>query len=109
MLLLLSVAFLVSAFRIVIISEEGIELKLGKKRLVFINWRNVTDIKATGFTIGYLTFFEYDKQIDVILVAKTFGAVMEICSDGNLKHRIESLPGLDELKKRYYRNKTDDN
>ncbi len=49
MLLLLSVAFLVSAFRRVIISEEGNELKLGKKRLVFINWRNVTDIKGAAY------------------------------------------------------------
>lgn len=95
-ILLMSIGLLFSSFEKVVLSDDGIELKYGKKQLTFINWYDITDIKAKlgGKALGYLTFFKGAERIDLILDFKPFNAVMDICPNANVKYQIANLPQL---------------
>lgn len=95
LLLCLCLIFQKDIFAKVIISAIGIELKSGKK-CKHIGWHAVTDVKTiySGYTLRYLTFISNENSIDIFLSKKLLTSIMELCSNDEVKNRIEALPEI---------------
>ena len=77
----------------VIFSNEGIEWIWLKKRILFISWNNITDIKSSprGRGAEDLSLISYDNKIDVSLTKKMYDAIMILCPNQNIKNQINNI------------------
>lgn len=74
-------------------SNEGIEWTWLKKKILFINWSEISDIKEKPFSrvASYLSFIVGNQCIDVDLNKKMYNTIMIICPDYNIKKTINNI------------------
>ncbi len=90
MFIVCTLAFLTKLSR-VILTGEGIELKYGKKQLVYIKWFDVTKVDVSMLPrTWYLIFFSDEKRIDIALSPKLYQAIMDICPSIFVKTEIDN-------------------
>lgn len=77
----------------VIYSDEGIEWERFKKKILFLKWEEITEVKTTPISMYscYLSFVSDKGQIDVELTKKMYDAIMYICPEPNIKMQINEL------------------
>ena len=77
----------------VIYSDEGIEWERFKKKILFLKWEEITEVKTTPISMYscYLSFVSDKGQIDVELTKKMYDAIMYICPEPNIKIQINEL------------------
>ncbi|MBQ8522208.1 MAG: hypothetical protein IJ458_00915 [Clostridia bacterium] len=78
----------------VFFSNKGIRVKRLKKELLFINWEDITEVKATPYARGdsYLSFMIVNNQLDVDLTKKMYDTIMILCPYTGIKTMINNLP-----------------
>ncbi len=83
----------------VIITDEGVEIKYGKKQLAYINWFDVTKVDAAMIPrTWYLIFFSDEKRIEVALSPKLYQTIMDLCPSLFVRTQLDSLPILQDKK-----------
>lgn len=98
MFIVCTLAFLTKLFK-VILTDEGIELRYGKKQLAYINWFDITRVDATIVSrTWYLSFFSDEKHIDVSLSRKLYQTIMDICPSVFVKMALDNLSALQDKK-----------
>ncbi len=85
----------------VIFSDNGIECRWLKKKVDFVKWEEITDVKAVphGIAIHNLSFIVGNKHINVGLSKKMYNTIMLICPETNLKLQIKNLKEFKHLHK----------
>ena len=76
----------------VIFSESGIQVIRLKKKLMFINWNDITDVKSTPYSRGahYLSFVAGSSQIDITPTKKIYEAIMILYPYQGIKTMINN-------------------
>lgn len=89
-------------FAKVIVSDSGLTLKLRKKQLMFLSWQDIADVKLVFFgKMDALAFSNLSDKLVVVVGWKFYCAMMEVCSDVNIKYQIKNEPFLEYYKRKY--------
>ena len=85
----------------VIYSDQGIEWKWLKKRISYIKWDEIDEVKSIphGRTVYNLSFVANKNHIDVGLTKKMYDVIMLICPEPNIKFQIKNLKEFEHLHK----------
>lgn len=74
-------------------SDNGIEWSWLNKRILFINWNDITNIKSSprGRGAEDLSIISYNDRIDISLTRKMYDAIMILCPYQNIKNQINNI------------------
>ena len=77
----------------IVVSKEGIEWRLYKKRISFITWDEVTDVreKTVGRGNTHIVFYRGSDKIQMEISRKLYNAIMELCENQGVKSRLRNL------------------
>lgn len=99
LLVILSIYSLYHVFQRIIVSYDGIQLKLGKKQLAYIPWSNVTNVKVklSGLRM-FLVICDDNIKIDFFLHPKVFLTIKNICTNDYVQSFLDDSPFLRNLR-----------
>lgn len=77
----------------VVFSDEGIEERFLGKKVDFISWLEITEVKATykGKSGVFLSFFSRDREIFMVNSKKMYATIMILCPINSVKNQLKNI------------------